>query len=344
MNRLLRSFGFSAGISLLVLGFVLVSEGVGAGVVTIILAAIELAFSFDNAIINAKILAFLSPLWQRLFLSVGILIAIFGVRALLPVLIVSFGAHLPFGTVADLAFRHPLEYARELEHARPAITAFGGAFLLMLALHFFIADRDIHWIKIIERPLSYFVRWWLPLVIAIVVVSGLALLPGNHHKAVAFTAGVIGLLAYTLINGFIGLMNRMFGTSTSGQRIGWAAFATFMYLEMLDASLSFDGVIGAFAITNNVILIAAGLGIGAVWVRSLTVYMVRHRTLDAYRYLEHGAHYAIAVLAITMLLGVIIEVPDFLTGVLCLGLIATAVVTSRQVIEEETVERERVRG
>jgi hypothetical protein len=335
MKQLVRSFGFSLGISLLLLGLILWSQGISGGIVTLILAAIELAFSFDNAVINAKILTHLSPLWRTLFLSVGILIAIFGVRAFLPLVIVSLTANLPLGTVADLALNHPLDYAHELEAARPAITAFGGAFLLMLSLHFFISDREVHWIRAIERPLSRYVRWWLPLVISLVVVAGLSFLPGNKHAHTALVAGTIGLLSYGAINGFIALMNRLFGGNNGGERVGWAAFATFFYLELLDASLSFDGVIGAFAITNEVVLIAAGLGIGAIWVRSLTVYMVRQRTLEAYKYLEHGAHYAITVLAITMLLGVVVEVPDFLTGVLCLGLIAAAVVTSRQAIEAE---------
>lgn len=336
MRQLIRSFWLSSAISLLVLGYVLVSLGVGAGFIALVLAAIEFAFSFDNAVINAKILTLMSPLWQRLFLSVGIIIAIFGVRAFLPVIIVGLTAHLPLGVVTDLAFHHPEQYAHELEAARPAITAFGGAFLLLLALHFFISDKKVHWFKTIEQPLSRYEGKGLPLIIAIFVIAGLALLPENKHKLVAFVAGVIGLAAFEAISGLILLMNKLFGNGNgeSAHRVGWAAFATFLYLEVLDASLSFDGVIGAFAITNEVVLIAAGLGIGAVWVRSLTVYMVKRRMLEAYKYLEHGAHYAIGVLAVTMLLGVVIEVPDILTGVLCLGLIAAAVITSRQAIED----------
>ena len=82
---------------------------------------------------------------------------------------------------------------------------------------------------------------------------------------------------------------------------GKAAFFMFLYLEVLDASFSFDGVIGAFAITNDIVLMALGLGIGAMYVRSLTVYLVRQGTLDDYVYLEHGAHYAIGALAVILL-------------------------------------------
>ena len=84
--------------------------------------------------------------------------------------------------------------------------------------------------------------------------------------------------------------------------VGKAAFFLFLYLEVLDASFSFDGVIGAFAITSNILIIAAGLGIGAMYVRSLTVYLVRKGTLSEYVYLEHGAHWAIGSLAVVLLL------------------------------------------
>ena len=334
MRDTLRNFGISIGLTLAGLGFVLISQGVAAGFVTLILAVIELSFSFDNAVINAKVLSRLSPLWRTLFLSLGILIAIFGVRALLPILIVSVTASLPFGAVADLALHQPHLYAHELELARPAITAFGGAFLLMLALHFFLADRDEKWLKRIETPLARFEYWWFPLLITLTVVFGLSVVPFNQHQFVSLTAGLAGVASYSVINWGITLLNHVFGKGNkSHHQVGWAAFATFIYLEVLDASLSFDGVIGAFAITSNVLLIGVGLGIGAIWVRSLTVYMVRRHTLEQYRFLEHGAHYAIFVLAVTMLLAVIIEVPDFVTGVLCLGLIGAALVTSRQAIE-----------
>lgn len=336
MKFLVRSFGISLGLTLLGFGYVFTAQGAGAGVVTLILAAIELAFSFDNAVINAKVLTRLSPFWRTLFLSVGIVIAIFGVRALLPLVIVGLTAHLPLGQVADLALNHPLLYAAELTKAHTAITAFGGAFLLMLALHFFLADRDVQWWQTVEAPLARFEYWWLPLVITTIIVGLLALVPGNLDRGAAFAAGIAGILTYSVINGGIALLNMRFakGKPTMHQ-VGWAAFATFIYLEVLDASLSFDGVIGAFAITNSVILIAIGLGIGAVWVRSLTVYMVRNETLKAYKYLEHGAHYAIFVLAVAMLLAVIVDVPDIITGVLCLGLIAAAAITSRQAITEK---------
>jgi hypothetical protein len=111
---------------------------------------------------------------------------------------------------------------------------------------------------------------------------------------------------------------------------GWAAFSTFLYLEILDASFSFDGVIGAFAITQNVILIALGLGVGAVWVRSLTVYMVRKGTLDKYRYLEHGAHYTVGVLAAVLLLSIFWHVPEVVAGLAGVTFVGSAFWSSRR--------------
>jgi len=99
-------------------------------------------------------------------------------------------------------------------------------------------------------------------------------------------------------------------------------------LEVLDASFSLDGVIGAFAITKDVVLIAAGLGIGALWVRSLTLFIVRRRVLHTYRYLEHGAHYVIGILAITLLVGIFFEIPEIVAGLIGIIVICLSIVHS----------------
>jgi hypothetical protein len=99
----------------------------------------------------------------------------------------------------------------------------------------------------------------------------------------------------------------------------------FLYLEVLDAAFSFDGVTGAFAITSDPIVIALGLGlVGSMFVRSITVYLVQQQTLDRYVYLEHGAHWAIGALSVIMLLSIeeryrIPEVATASVGVLFIG-------------------------
>lgn len=330
MNRYFKYFGISATLSLLTTVAVVYYLGLKALLPLVILAVIEVTFSFDNAVVNAKILKRLSNLWQQLFLSIGIIIAIFGVRLLLPILIVAMTADLSLNQVLDLALHNPEEYAEKLEIAHPTITAFGGAFLLMLSLHFFIEeDKKHHWIEWLERPMNKLGAWWTPLAMTGFVLVVLALLPANHHPWETLRAGALGIATYLAIQGVMWGINRM--TKNTGKQlhyVGWAAFIMFMYLQVLDASFSLDGVLGAFAITSDVILIAAGLGIGAFWVRSMTVYLVRRGTLDSYRFLEHGAHYAILVLAGAMLLSAIYELPEALTGILGLMFIAGAIYAS----------------
>src|SRR6185312_10187126 len=114
-----------------------------------------------------------------------------------------------------------------------------------------------------------------------------------------------------------------------GKAVGKAAFMLFLYLEVIDASFSFDGVIGAFAITSDPIIIALGLGlIGAIFVRSLTVFLVREGTLDDYEYLDHGAHWAIGALAIILLLTISIEVSEVITGLIGVVFIGASFLSS----------------
>jgi len=117
---------------------------------------------------------------------------------------------------------------------------------------------------------------------------------------------------------------------------GKAAAFLFLYLEVIDASFSFDGVVGAFAISQNIFVIAAGLGIGAMYIRSLTVFLVRRGTLSEYIYLEHGAHYAIGALAIILAISIETDVPQIITGLVGVAFIGLALLSSiRQRRREE---------
>jgi len=333
----LRIFGISGLVTAVSLAAVAVFMGAGALGAALVLVAVELAFSFDNAVINAKVLARMSRFWQQMFLTVGVVLAIFGMRVVFPMLIVMVTAHLPWSTVLDLALHHPDEYAARLEAAHPAISAFGGSFLLMLALHFFMDDeKRVHWIAHIERPLKAAARWWLPAVITVTLVALFAVAVPERWTQI-WQAGISGVLLFLAINLFtewIGRTTRTLpGANHGGEDVshtGWVALLLFGYLQILDASFSFDSVIGAFAITNDVILIAVGLGVGAIWVRSLTVYMVRRRLLSAYTYLEHGAHYAVLTLAAAMFVALVVEVPQVITGLVGIGLILSSIVASRQ--------------
>jgi uncharacterized protein len=336
MKEKLRYFGFSLAVTLAAMFGALFGLGWGAFFVMIVLILVEVTFSFENAVINAKVLRTLSPFWQKLFLTVGIVIAIFGMRIVFPILIVVITSGLQWRDVLDLALNDPEAYALKLESAHHTIAAFGGGFLMMLFFHFFFdKEKETHWIASIERPIQKISRSWLPLALSVSIIAGLAALPMNHYAMDTLRAGLIGIATYAIVRG----IEKSFAYFKSTPKVkkgqvviqtGWAAFTTFLYLEILDASFSFDGVIGAFAITSSVVLIAAGLGVGAVWVRSLTVYMVRKGTLDKYVYLEHGAHYTVGILAATLLASLFLEIPEVVAGLAGITFVGSAFVSSRR--------------
>ncbi len=337
MKEKIRYFGISMAVTLAAFFGSLFGLGFEAALIMSVLILVEVTFSFENAVINAKVLRTLSPLWQTVFLTVGIFIAIFGMRVVFPILIVVLTAGLGWREVLDLALNNPDLYAEKLLSANHTIAAFGGAFLLMLFFHFFFdKNKSTHWIGLIERPLQRVGYTWVPVVFSLAIVGVLAALPANQYAEDTLRAGLLGIGTYVVVRGIEHLFARYKKapeTTKSGKIIhqtGWAAFATFMYLEILDASFSFDSVIGAFAITQSVVLIAAGLGVGAFWVRSLTVYMVRKGTLDKYRYLEHGAHYTVGVLAAVLLLSIFVHVPEVIAGLAGIGFVGAAFVSSRR--------------
>jgi len=301
----------------------------------IILVLLEVTFSFDNAVINSRILARLSPLWQTLFLTIGIFFAVFVVRFLFPILIVMLSTGLGGAHVVDLALNHPEDYAHELEKAGPSIEAFGGTFLLMIGLYYFVdRQKDVHWFGWLEEMLSKAGRVrFLKLITMFTVAVVMYFTVEKHVQQAVLVSSLLGIALHVgleSISSFFEKRQPEGGKSKKLiQQTGWAAFASFMYLQVLDASFSLDGVIGAFAITNSVLLIMAGLGAGALWVRSLTVYLVRNGTLAKYRYLEHGAHWAILALGLVMIAKLYhVELPEWLTGSLGLIFIVTAIVTS----------------
>jgi hypothetical protein len=329
----MRKFSVSAIITLAAIVAVGITLGLGAALTTLVLIAIEIAFSLDNAIVNAKILERLSENWRRLFLTVGIIIAVIGMRFLFPVLIVVLSAHLSFAQVISEALNHPGVYARHLTSAHEAIAAFGGSFLLTLALYFLLDDnRRELWIEAIERPLQKFGgHFWLPPVITVIII--IVLSSFSSHSGQVLSLGVVGAIGYGLLKY---LIDSISGLESGGRKRfeGKTALMAFLYLQLLDAAFSFDGVLGAFAITTSVVLIAVGLGVGALWVRSFTIHMVEKNTLKSYIYLEHGAHYAIFVLAAVLLLSLFINIPDLITGIVGLGIIASSFGASLRALEQ----------
>ena len=339
----IRTFGFATAVSLAILALVGIFGGPQMLLIAAILAVLEVSLSFDNAVVNATVLQRMSPYWQKIFLTLGVLIAVIGMRLLFPVIVVSVTTGMTWPDVVNLAFQNPDAYAAALKSAHPAIAAFGGAFLFMIFLDFLLESREILWIKPIERLFSRIGSTDSLSVLLALAGLLLASLVYKNDALTILTSGALGLCTYILVNSLAGLFeseadeddNDLGGISGSAASaagamglVGKAAFFLFLYLEILDASFSFDGVIGAFAVSNNVLVIAAGLGIGALFIRSLTVFLVRQGTLAEYVYLEHGAHYAIGALAILLVVSIGTQIPDYVTGLSGVFFISIAFLTS----------------
>ncbi|MCP9954673.1 DUF475 domain-containing protein [Actinomadura madurae] len=342
---ILRTFGWSFGVTAVGLLLALLYDGPTGLALVAVLAVLEISLSFDNAVVNAKVLDRMSPFWQKIFLTIGIAIAVFGMRLVFPLLIVGITAKLNPYEAFDLALNDSHRYHELMNDAYPMIAAFGGMFLMMLFLDFVFEERADKWLPWLERPLARIGKLdQLPVVVAGGSLAFVAWLaaddPGN-----VMIAGVLGMVTYILVNGLGELFSEASepdeeedgeeageggrsGPSSLALATGKAGFFLFLYLEVLDASFSFDGVIGAFAISTDPIVIALGLGIGAMYIRSLTVFLVRKGTLHEYVYLEHGAHWAIGALAVCMLISIGHHVPEWITGGLGAGLIIAAFASS----------------
>lgn len=281
-----------------------------------VLGVLEVSLSFDNAVVNATVLRDMDPVWRQRFLTWGILIAVFGMRILFPVAIVAIAAHIGPIEAVTLALNDPVRYETLISAAHIGISGFGGAFLAMVGLKFFFdADKEVHWIEWIEQRLTK-LSDVEAVEIALVLIALYAIstmLPAN--EAMTFiVAGIFGILTYIGVEALGSLLGGEEDSATGV--VVRSGLAAFLYLEVLDASFSFDGVIGAFALSNNMIIIALGLGIGAMFVRSMTVMLVDKGTLAEYRFLEHGAFWAILALAAIMLLSAKFHIPETITGLI----------------------------
>ncbi|MFD7920505.1 DUF475 domain-containing protein [Streptomyces sp. NPDC059740] len=367
---LLKTFGWSFAITVVGLalaGFIWGWQGLA---IVAILSVLEISLSFDNAVINAGILRKMNAFWQKIFLTVGVLIAVFGMRLVFPVVIVAITAKLSPIKAVDLAINDKNHYQHLVTAAHPAIAAFGGMFLFMIFLDFIFEERDYKWLAWIEKPLAKLGKLdMLSVIIALVVLIVTATTVatsvahgGADKSATVLLSGVAGLLTYLVVGGVSGYFEDRLeddedeeegdaetagkparGASSAVGLAGKAAFFMFLYLEVIDASFSFDGVVGAFAITNDIFEMALGLGIGAMYIRSLTVFLVRKGTLDDYVYLEHGAHYAIGALAVILLATIKYEIPEVVTGLIGVALIGlsywSSVVRNRRIAGESEGEQ-----
>ncbi len=347
---MVKFFGPAAVLTVIAVVVALIFGGPQTAAIVLLLGVLEISLSFDNAVVNAKVLNRMHPIWQQLFLTVGILIAVFGMRLVLPIVIVSLTASLSIPDVIHLALNDANAYGKQLASSEALIYAFGGTFLFMIFLDYMFDDeREVRWITPVEAVLQRAAKFDnLSILVALGGIFFMFSIAEAGKKEDVLIAGMLGLIVYLAVNGLDGLFEASMeareeaegelvpdeAVSTGGKKGGMtgavfkAGVFSFLYLEVLDASFSFDGVIGAFAISNEILVIALGLGIGAFWIRSLTIYLVRAGTLAEYIYLEHGAHWAIGVLAGIMLLSVHFHIPEVVTGLTGVAFIAAALVSS----------------
>lgn len=329
---IVRIYALSTLVSIALVGFVGARLGIGALVLVLVLIALEITFSVDNAVVNARILERMSNAWQQAFLTVGIVIAVFGVRVLLPILIVVVATGTGFSEIVNLALNDPDAYGDLLHDASPMIAAFGGVFLLMLFFDFFFQRRRTKWLVGLETVLQSAGKLEslsVILVLGILLILSTLVEPSQQLEVIA--SGAVGLVLYLAINSLDTFLTKSAVATnlrSTAQVTFKAGLIGFIYLNIIDASFSLDGVIGAFAITDRILLIAVGLGIGALYVRVITIHMLRRKVLQKYKYLEHGAHYAIGILAGLMLASLVIHVSEFVAGLAGITFVITSIIHS----------------
>ena len=311
---------------------VLAGTGFTCVFIASVLAILEISLSFDNAVVNAMKLEGMSEKWRHRFITWGIIIAVFGMRFLFPLLVVSIFAGVNILSVLDMALHDVNKYAHYLELTHAPIVAFGGAFLLMLFMDYFTEeDKDIHWLGCIEKNIQKLHNFKGVCTVTTLIALGVVLffIPIEQRLSV-LSSGVAGIITYLCIDGLAEWLEKRQEERAKlcADTVKCSGLVGFLYLELIDASFSLDGVLGAFALSQDIIIITIGLFIGAMFVRSLTIMLVEKKTLDQFLYLEHGAHWAIGTLAILMFVSTFHEVPEVVTGLLGLVFILSALASS----------------
>ena len=310
--------------------------------IVLFLSILEVTLSFDNAVVNAMKFEKMNEKWQHRFVTWGILIAVFGMRFLFPVIVVAIFAGLSVMQVANLALNDVDKYTHYLHLCHAPLVTFGGAFLFMLFLSYFCnEEKDVHWLAPIEKPMQHLhMMNSMEVVITTLLVFGVQHMVQPEKQFAVLVSGISGIIMYLVIDGISRFLETV--AERKAKATGEAVklgFIGFLYLELIDASFSLDGVLGAFAISKDIIIITIGLAIGAMFVRSLTLYMVELKTLKQYVFLEHGAHWAIGFLALIMFFSTTHEVPEVVTGLTGLFIVGWAFIDSIKHNKKQALEQ-----
>lgn len=307
----------------------------GAGFISVflafVLAVLEVSLSFDNAVVNAMKLEKMSEKWRHRFITWGILIAVFGMRFLFPLAVVAVFAKLNILDVLNMALNNADMYAYHLGTVHAPIVTFGGAFLLMLFMDYFTEKKEVHWLKPLEVLLERLsdIKGVCTITVLFAIALLMLTLPSDIKQSVLMS-GIFGIITYLVIDGLSEWLEKRQEERVKlcADAVKCSGLVGFLYLELIDASFSLDGVLGAFAISNDILIITIGLFIGAMFVRSLTIMLTEKKTLKQFLYLEHGAHWAIGTLAILMFISTFREVPEVVTGLLGLAFILASLFSS----------------
>jgi len=290
------------------------------------LALFETITSIDNAIINAEVLSTMSERAKRWFLVWGLLFAVFAVRGLLPWLIVWFSTPSlgPVGALTATFSSDPLVVAA-IEQSSPVLLIGGGTFLIFLFFHWLFLETKNFGLRG-ERYFASKGVWFFAIVsILLAAIVWFAL---GKNPLMAFGA-VVGSTGFFIVHGF--RQNAEQAEHRMLHASDMTDISKIFYLEVIDATFSIDGVIGAFAFTMAVPLILIGNGIGAFVVRELTLRNVD--TIKKYLYLKNGAMYSILFLGIIMILDSFgITIPFWISPVITFGVVGFFLVKSMREI------------
>ncbi len=290
------------------------------------LIVFEVVNSVDNAIVNASVLKTMNALWRKRFLLIGIFTSVFLVRFILPLIIVWISVPTISGQDLFLAFTGQSQVAADaIEAQKPLILMFGGVFLLYLYVHWLFLEKKEP--LFIERFLKEKHGVWFFAFAAILLVIVMYL---ARADSMVMLAAAIGSATFFILYGLKQTAEE--GERNLVQGAGSMSNASkFLYLEVLDMTFSFDGVIGAFAFTINLILILIGIGIGAIVVRELTIRGID--TIAKYKYLKNGALTSIGFLGLFMILEAFhVELPTVLPIIITFALVGVAFWLSKRAL------------
>lgn len=336
MSNFLKHFWFDLVFAAFAYAFVFYATGHSwvAVQTAIFLSILEISVSFDNAVVNAKKIEKMNAFWRMAFLTVGMFFAVGIVRFWLPLEIVSFIGNMSLSEALNVALHDHAKFKEIIAHSHHVIAGFGGAFLGMLAIEYFMnTEKETHWLPFLEQPLQKLkvnleaVK--LESFAAIVVLAASGAIAHALNDIGIFWASIAGVVSFIIVelvkNGLELLDESLQGSKWAVVTNGLGAF---LFLEVLDMSMSADGVVAAIALSGDVLVVASGLAVGALAVRSLTIKLVSDGTLTQLKYLENGAFLSILVLAASMYVGLFVELPEWSVGLVSVCLLGGATYSS----------------